>query len=270
MTASAPKIQLPGVADDDDGARVSRFELERYVVGELSPERRAIIERALATDPALQATHDDVVAADKAFLIELPPAPFFAKHEKAPSLWSRLVSHWQAGIGAVAAAAAVVVVVVVANPEEGNRTKGGDEQPRLSFFVKEESAVRVGHAGEELRAGDQIQLAVKDVDRKAMVVAGVDGAGRVAIYVFESMQGVVLKGNAPARVLPASLVLDDTTGPERFFLVYGDDLNALVEDVDVAIHKLAIEVKAGRADLVHTERLAIEGPQSSIHIVKVK
>ena len=280
MTAPAPaKIALPVVADDDDADRVSRFELERFVCGELSAERRAHIERALAADPALKAVHDDVIAADKAFLIELPPAPFFARHEQAPSLWTRLLSHWQAGFGAAAAAAAVVVLVVVNTTpaDDGNRSKGGPPVvigPRVSFFVKQDGAARVGSAGEELRAGDQIQLAVKDIDKQALVVVGVDGGGAVTVYASESVQGVVSKGplNGPPRVLPASLLLDDSTGPERFFVVYGDDVDALLREVQAAADRLGDDVKAGRKSLLSAERLPLDEalPQASIHIVKVR
>ncbi len=274
MTA-APTIFLPEVPDGDDvglAPSISRFELERFICGELPPERRAVIDRALAADPALKALHDDVVAADRAFLIEQPPLPFFQRPAKAPSWWAGLLSHWHAGLGAAAAAAAVVVVVVVATPDESNRTKGGVEGPRVSFFVKEESAARLGHAGEELKAGDQIQLAVKDVDKKALVVVGVDGAGSVTVYASESVQGGLSKGAGSPRVLPASLVLDETTGPERFFVVYGDDVDTLLQAVDSAARHLGDDVKAGRADLARTDQLPLGAafPQSSVHIVKIR
>jgi hypothetical protein len=82
----------------------------------------------------------------------------------------------------------------------------------------------------------------------------------------------VPKGQTGPRPLPAALVLDDVVGTERFFVVYGDDLAALERTARGAAERLAADVKAGRADLQATARLAVDDdlPQASIHILKVR
>ena len=64
--------------DSDDARSVSRFDIERLAVGELTGDDKARVEAAIAADAVLKAFFDDVVASDKAFLFENPPAKFFA------------------------------------------------------------------------------------------------------------------------------------------------------------------------------------------------
>lgn len=289
-----PRVILPTIPDDDSSVIatvVTRFDVERYACGELDGDvaRRAQVEAALAADPALKAFYDDVVASDAAFRIEAPVARFAAKLEASsstsPSLWARLQGIFSGGrVAALSACAAAVLVVVVARPgldvptdvvvdDAGVRSKGGDA--RIGFFVNGSAGARPGSAGEALRAGDQIQLAVKDAaDKRAMVVVGVDGTGAVSVYARELLD-TQHKGAEPdrsVRVLPASLILDDTAGAERFFVVYGDDVSATEAAARAAAERLGRAVVAGEASLVDVERLTIDDAlvQSSVHIVKVR
>lgn len=270
-------LVLPRDRDDD---RVSRFDVERLAVGELTGADKARVEAAVKADPALQAFFDDVVAADKAFLFEHPPAAFFAAARPAPSLADKLRAFLTAPqLVASLCAAAAVAVIVQAPIGEGprERSKGGAETPTVGFFVLEKDSAgdvaRLGHAGDALRAGDKIQLAVKDVDKVVIVVVGVDGSGVVSVYAREAVSTTAKGPSTKARLLPASLVLDDTTGPERFFVVYGDDLGATEAEATEAAAALAKDILAGTKNLVDVDRLAIDDDdvaQASIHIVKVR
>jgi hypothetical protein len=292
-------LPRPGTNDDDsddsddtadsaglmDTRAVSRFDVERFAVGELSGERAIDVQRAIDTDPALKAFFDDVKASDAAFLIMAPPSSFMAAlgdtitARAAPaSWWTRLAGAWsslhlQMGLGA--AAAAVVVVVAVSTPDgprSGSTSKGGPHTATVGFFVKDKDGARVGEAGEVLHAGDQIQLTVTDADRDAMVVVGIDGSGVVSVYAVEAT-ATVAKGATGPRVLPASLVLDDTVGVERFFVVYGDDAATTERAVRAAADDVARDVKAGRIDLAAVSALDLGADrfaQASIHIRKVR
>ena len=273
----APRLVLPTIADDDDMARVSRFDVERYHCGELAADRRAVVAAAIARDPALTAFLDELVAADAAFVIEHPVASMLAK-QPTPSLWSRVSSSLaMLRVPALASAVAAValVVVVVNRPVDGDdvvghRTKGG-HQPAVGFFVKSGDGARVGTAGEALQAGDQIQLAVTDADKRALVVVGIDGSGAVSVYATETIT-TQSKGHDGPRVLPASLILDDTAGAERFFVVYGDDLESTERAVRAAAERLGKAVAAHDKDLADVDTLDLDAalPQSSVHILKVK
>ena len=241
----------------------------------------------LLTDPAMKAFFDDVVASDAAFLVANPASAFAARQPaRQRSVWSRVVGLFAGGraIGALTAIAAVVVVVVATRPavtdapvldpvvvvDDGLRSKGG--VAHVGFFVNSAAGPRPGAAGESLHAGDQIQLAVQDADRTAMVVVGIDGTGAVAVYVSEQIV-TQNKGDHGPRLLPASLILDDTTGAERFFVVYGDDLEATLVAASTAAVVLGKSVAAGRVDLATTERLDLDDArlvQASVHILKVR
>lgn len=269
----SPRITLPDLDAAEPGP--SGFELLRFVAGELSAERRGEIERLLAADPALKARVDalaaDERAAQVAFALEVPLPRFLDELEKkaarrSPFAWLRSL-RLTGSLGALAAAAAAIVLFVRAPDDElaGTRTKGG---ARVGFFVKDDGGAHAGKAGEELTAGDRIQFAVRDdADMRAMVLVGVDGKGVVTVYAAERVQGRV-KGEEKTRLLPASVVLDEATGAERFFVVYGtEDLDALRAEVEAAAHQLA----SSGSDLARTERLPLPDThvQSSVHIVKI-
>jgi hypothetical protein len=276
------RIHLPSLADDasaDVAARVTRFDVERLAVGELSGAAAQRVQAAIDSDASLKAFYDDVKAADAAFLIQAPPAAFLAQLEAKAPPWffakvmaALALPQLRMAVGACATAAVVLVAVNVSSVggDDGTRTKGG-EAPSVGFFVQDGSAARVGHGGEALRPGDRIQLAVKDVDKAALVVVGVDGSGAVSVYVSESVT-TATKGAHKSRVLPASLVLDDTLGTERFFVVYGDDVDDVTAAATRAARALGDAVKAKEQDLAVVERLPLGDAylQSSVHIEKVR
>lgn len=269
----SPRITLPDLDAEELGP--SGFELRRFVAGELSAERRAELARLMDADAALKARVDALAAEqraeDAAFALEVPLPRFLDEVEakvvrRSPFAWLRAL-RLPGTLGALAAAAAAVVLFVRAPDDElaGTRTKGG---ARVGFFVKDDGGAHAGRAGEELTAGDRIQFAVKDdAGMRAMVLVGVDGRGVVTLYAAESVQGRV-KGEEKTRLLPASVVLDEATGAERFFVVYGpDDLTTLRAQVEAAAQQLA----SSGSDLARTERLPLPEShvQSSVHIVKI-
>lgn len=297
---SPTTITLPVVPDGDDQGdadrRVSRFDVERYACGELSAVERARVEAALAADPALRALHDEVVASDRAFLVARPPAAFMARlPSSSPSSSSsfsfsssssmaagllarlrRLVS----GPALAGACAATAVIVLAIAPgrgveQDGVRSKGGDVAPALGFFVRTDDGARLGQGGEALRAGDQIQLAPTDPSRddaapRALVVVGLDATGAVAVYAAETVDTARRKGLGP-RLLPTSLVLDDSEGAERFFAVWGDDVVATRAATLAAAAVVAARVRSGTSP-ADVERLPLADGllQSSVHIVKAR
>lgn len=274
---------------DFEGSRgerqVSAFELARFHAGELSKERRAEIERLLASDASLAAELEDLRAGDAAFRTQMPFERFASDHEARAAktgglagVLSRLRAlRWHVGGGVVATAAAAILLVLLVptndpgvDPTGGNRLKGPGA--RIGFFVKASEGPRWGTDGETLRAGDRIQFAVKDPDRaRSMVIVGVDGRGEVSTYVARRMSTGTPKGEregAP-RLLEQSLVLDDAVGVERFFVVYGDtDVETLTRAAEAA----AREVAQSGADLSTVERLPLsldDVEQGSVHIRKV-
>lgn len=267
---------------------VTTHELRRFLVGELSPARRAEIEAALLADAALAAQRDALVAEDAAFKATMPFERFVADHEARVAATSSPVAKvlafvarpklFAGGVGLAAMAAALVVAVNLgAGPDaeaaiRRNQTKGAVDPTHaaIGYFIDERDGVRVGGPGEPLTSGDRIQFAVRDAAvGSAMVLVGVDGHGAVTVYAAEALPATREKGAKP-RVLTSSVVLDDAVGAERFFLVYGD---APVDALRARAEAAARSLVDGRADLTRVEALPIAGGdvvQSSVHIVKVR
>jgi hypothetical protein len=297
---TAPKITLPRIDDDDDRREVTLFDVERHAVGELSGEAAARVQAALDADPTLAAVHAELVAADRAFLIEHPAPAFLARLDERrvqqTTGFARVVAtlrSWVSGpLVAAAAAASVVLFVVVQAPDktsatsatattastptstsnEATRSKGGPAQASLSFFVQnEDGSARVGRDGEVLHGGDRIQFVVTDLPRPALVIVGLDGTGHPTVYATED--DATRTRSTPSttpRALASSLVLDDSRGAERFFVVWGDDAHALAQQVNEAAAQLAARVHAG-GDLRTLTTLPLDDastPQASTHIVK--
>lgn len=300
----APTLLLPNLDRDDDDGTVSRHELVRFLAGELSAERRAALAARIAAEPALSSRLDALAAeeraAEAAFRLEVPLPRFLLEQEghearerrgrpgggpaRAGRLVARLASlRFTLGTSALVATAAAVLFLVRAPERDGAESpatlpydglKGG---ARVGFFVKDEAGARFGKAGEELRAGDRIQFAVRDDElHPTMVLVGIDGRGDVTVVAAEDTAAARAKGDAAApshptgpRLLPVSLVLDDATGAERFFVVYGD---GSVDEVTRAVEAAARELAAGRPNLVESERLPLPSSwaQGSVHILKVK
>lgn len=279
------RILLPDLDADAAGppsGSVSQHELRRFLAGELTSERRAQIESEPSLQPRLEALAAELRADQAAFQLEVPLPRFLADHAQrtatAPGWFgaalARLgsgrpaVGRWSMGAGAFAAAACALFLIVRAPADEDPiRSKGG----RVGFLIRESEGARFGIDGEQLASGAQIQFAVRDDSKRAaMVMVGVDGRGVVTTYAAERVDERVKGPSAPekTRLLPDSVVLDDATGAERFFVVYGDgDVDDVRREVEAAAHALA----STRASLVDTERLSLPAryTQSSVHIVKV-
>jgi hypothetical protein len=291
-----PTITLPRLDDgpgddapDGDDSAVTLFDVERHACGELSGDAAARVQAALNGDPTLAAVHAELVAADRAFLATHPPAAFLASLERRRAEeatgFARVVATLRAFVSGplVAAAAAASVALFVAvqavdvPQDRGNdattRTKGSAPTPTLSFVVKTPAGgARTGRDGEPLRAGDQIQLVVTDLPRRAMVIVAIDGDGDVSTWAAEDdvtrAEGRV---DAAPRTLASSLVLDHSRGAERFFVVWGDDVRALRKRANEAAAHLAASVHAG-VDVATLTTLPMDDestPQASVHIVKV-
>jgi anti-sigma factor RsiW len=267
-----------------EGRKVSSFELARYHAGELTTERAAEIEAALASDEALRAELEELKADEAAFKTSMPFSRFAADHEARLASRSPLAAAqqwfsehlWQT-VGGFAAATAAAIMLVFAPPAEftrdsdptsGIRLKGA---ARIGFFVQSDDGARWGADGEQLRQGDRIQFAVRDPQTaRAMVIVGIDGRGAVSTYASAPVVSGTVKGatDEAARLIDRSLVLDDSLGAERFFVVYGDgDVEALRAQAERAAKEL---VDSG-ADLVTAEQLPLtrqDVQQSSVHIVK--
>lgn len=252
--------------------RIPDWQLERYALGELPPERLAAIRARLATDPELAARLDALRADDAAFLAAWPP------RRVVPGLEARAAARpggrplvWLAPVLAVAA----VVVVVGRGPdapsvgtppdpavEEVGRVKG--VSPELRVYRNAAGEVERLAAGAAAHAGDLLQVGYVAAGAGYGVVFSIDGNGVVTDHAV-GMDGaaVPLTRGGEDRLVNA-YELDDAPRFERFFLVTSDAPFAYAP-VRAAAERFAADPDAATAPLPLPSDLA----QASFVVTKV-
>jgi hypothetical protein len=128
------------------------------------------------------------------------------------------------GLGGVALAAVALALFVRARPPQPGSVqwdgiKGTPAPPGLTVFVKRGDQVSVLAPGKALRPGDAIRFVAR-LDRPRFVELRVpNGAGgeRTLFPVGTSAAWV-----EPGQPLPGGFVVDESPGPERLILLFGD------------------------------------------------
>lgn len=216
--------------------RVTDYVLEAFVRGDLDAERRAAVERALATDAALAERVAALRDADAAFLAAHPPGPFVAtvigRHRAANR------RRWAGGAAVVALAAAALVTARVwvddapiarVDPPEEIRVKG----PSLRVFTRVGDRAEPLSDGATVPAGSTVQLVVLEGGVQGAVFS-VDGRGAVTRHFpGDGERSTALE----AGPLPSAFTLDMVPDFERFFLVTGEAAFELAP-VEAALSRL--------------------------------
>jgi hypothetical protein len=236
---------------------INAFLLERYHIGEVTPEEKFFVEDALAHDEELAAALADLDRADRDFWQRFPHVIHNVTHNviRARPLVRRRPLIW--GICAAA------VVLIIALPlfilkntsyaTSDDRMKGssaGENSAELSVYLK-------GNAtGGEIKLPDQagiqtgntIQLAYRiqpDASGERYgVIFSIDGRSSVTMhYPYRLGQSTQLVAGK-AVPLDEAYMLDDAPGYEIFFLVVGDKPLEVKNVLDTA-RQLALQI-AGR------------------------
>jgi hypothetical protein len=139
------------------------------------------------------------------------------------------------GLAGVAAVFCVWLVASRGRHEGEIRTKG---RPALAFFVKHGDAVREGVPGEAVSPNDAINFVVSTEQPAFLAIISVDGAGKVSVYYPEGATAAAIAVGRD-HVLPRSVLLDDTLGPERVVGVFCDQ-PMVVAELAAAVARNAI------------------------------
>lgn len=114
---------------------------------------------------------------------------------------------------AAACAAAGVLLFLPSTEEPGIRTKGAAS---LSVIARtQEGTVARVLPGDTLAPGDAIRFEVRTTEPAVVAILGIDAAGAVTPYV----EGVEVEAGG-AQLLPGSILLDGTLGPERIVALF--------------------------------------------------
>jgi hypothetical protein len=194
------------------GEHVSTFDLDALELGALAPPQQARARAHLETCGRCQADLAETRAAADRFRTHVFPRTVEAAgRRRRPSAFRWLT------LGAALAAGVAVVLLVLARPrDEGPAlaVKGG---PGWHVYARRGERVFAVGEGARLASGDQLRFALEPAGLPYLLLASVDGDGKVSVYYpYEGDQS----GRLPSEMrieLPDSIRLDDAVGPERVF-----------------------------------------------------
>lgn len=216
---------------------VSDYMLERYVLGELPPEKLREIGSRIEAEPALAARVEALAASSADILRQYPPS-WFAGEVAArtgaarTSVPTRRTRRVRVPLVALVPALSVALVALwVLRPADdasgpvprlaelaATRSKG--LTPRLTIYR------RVGDEAEPLdstsvvRAGDLLQLSYIAAGQPHGVIVSIDGRGATTLH-FPMRNGSTALRQEGETPLPHAFEIDDAPEFERFFLVTG-------------------------------------------------
>lgn len=187
--------------------------LEQYHLGELAPEQRARVERAMATDPSVKSRLEALAADDQQVLASHPPARVAASIKTQAAAAPTKAFAWKpmlAGLAALTVTGVLIGVVLVEPGADDTRLKGTGAP--LTLFRLTPTGAEPLTSGREVKAGDVVQPRFHLEKRAFVTVLSFDALGQVTIHsddVFE----------AGSHVSANSFELDRTPGFERFVLI---------------------------------------------------
>jgi len=207
----------------NDGSRLSLLELGRRATGELEGAVDPVTAEAFDASRAAVAPFDYEILRARAVRIEqdLPRAPAERPEAPGPRSW------WMVLVPLAAAALALVMVQI---PTE--RLKGDGPSARIEFLVLQDGMVKEGGPATRVRAGDQIQFTATAHGFETLVLLGIDGTGRTAVYWPEHGTEALAIDPDETVLLDGSLRLDDAPGPEAYLAVFG--VNEVGEAITMA------------------------------------
>ncbi len=244
---------------DRQQRRIPELAVEQYRLGELSPERAAEVERALADEDgptarrlaALQASDDEI--RERYPASQVVPE-IHRRALQAPTAGASPRRVWWIGSGVAAlAAAAAVALLVVAGPWSVSRSSDvpgfldGPEttrikglEPTLEVYRQEDGAAIRLRDEEAAHAGDLLQIAYVSGGHAYGVIYSVDGAGQITLHHPEAWRGSTALEREGRTPLAHAFELDDAPAYERFvFVAAGEPLRAeavidVLEPLDLA------------------------------------
>lgn len=215
-----------------EGEHPSAHTLSRLHAGELSGEEHDRVRAHLDDCAACRSVFESLEQSRAAFDREHDREDFLRRAEEAAwrprtaaanqtgGAWWRILLRPVPLAAAAAVLAGVLVLVWWSPPAERNgttRMKGGTLE--LGYYVMEPGGPVVAGPDRLLHPGDRIQFRLTAPAGGYVHIVGVDEAGAASVY-------FPLPGTTPepfpggaGRPVPGSIVLDETTGRERIFLL---------------------------------------------------
>jgi hypothetical protein len=218
---------------------VRKWELERYLLGELLPRRMDEIKIFLEADSELREKLAALKWSNEETLQQYPPETMVPQiksrfetgiEDKStqPVLLKRLLYATP-----VLAAALVALFIFFQNPDgrtvsdieglQGTRIKGAEKidvsRPYILVHRKTDDTIDLLESGDRASAGDLLQIAYVSVGAAYGVILSIDGRGVVTLHYPESADKDPILDQEKRTLLSTSYELDDAPDFERFFFI---------------------------------------------------
>ena len=215
---------------------IKAWELERYLLGELTEQRMREIEQLKEENPEIQKEIERLRQSSRDILEKYPVESMVpeilrlyeeAREKKVVREQARPI-FWRRFLYAVPALAAALVLLFVVLFKTGpetfeTRIKGEDAvdmtKTQIIIYRKKAGEAEILKNGDPAQAGDLLQIAYVPAGKAYGVIFSIDGNGIVTLHFPEERDGSSLLKEEQKILLGASYELDDAPGFERFFFV---------------------------------------------------
>jgi hypothetical protein len=189
------------------------FWLESACAGDAPPPH---VTAHVATCEHCTARMQQLQQANEAFQVRHPATAFRRRvYARLPAQEPRRSLRWLFALAPVAVSVGVLGAVFV-QPTSQVHFKGSSFQ----VFYKRTGQPQPLVSGNHLRAGDALRFSYAAPADGYLMIVDIDGSGRVqALYPYGERDAALIRAK-DSPLLPGSIALDGTPGPERLFAVY--------------------------------------------------
>jgi hypothetical protein len=223
--------------------------LERYRLGELSPDEAARVSAQVERDPlvrdrltAIERSDAEFAAGGVAHRLETGARDRLERRRsRVQGSPGGLVAVWAVPVVVVAAAILFIVgprgivqsgVGVPAAVDAGDRVKG--LQPALTVYRRTADGSETLADGAVAHPGDLLRLGYRAAGRPYGAILSIDDRGAVTLHLPDRAERAVALRRESTVLLDRSYELDDAPKWERFYLITGSEPFAVAPIVDAA------------------------------------
>ena len=235
----------------------SLFTLTRYHAGDLNPEERKQIDQHLHQCATCQKSLDSLGEVQRAYHAHVDRDHALGNIRSRASSKARLI--WLQPAVAGAFGLFMVLLIVTIFPSQGPNERLKGDSLALSFIVQRNGEISQPFNVKRLHALDRIQFRLTAPVGGYVHLVAIDQQGNVSVYFPHPEAQPMAFAGGSGRLLPGSIILDDTLGKERVF--------ALVCEKPIPPSELTSQVQRFSPDpriWLDAEKLPIDCEQTSL------
>ncbi len=161
--------------------------------------------------------------------------------------------------------ALAALILVIARPKPPDPELGIKGGATLRAYLRRDGKVLPLKDRDHARPGDEMRFVVTSTGQPWLLIASVDSTGKATIYhPYAGDRSAALAPDAVSYEVPGSIVLDDTTGPERLFALFSRSPLTAAE-VKTALESIG---SRGAPAIRDTQKLTLAADQATLLLEK--